>query len=142
MKKQNLNLKMDADLQLISADGSSVRILEIVVTAPEAEKKLVRPAFNLAFVIDRSGSMSGEKLPYVKAAVANVVDLLEEKDRASLVVFDDEVQTVKEGGEMTPSFRRELKAAIDGLQLAAAPTWPVAGRRAATRSQKISSRKA
>ncbi len=116
MENKNLILKIKADLALISADAPSERIMELVVSAPTAEKRAERPAFNLSFVIDRSGSMSGEKLPYVKAAVANVVDLLEEKDRASLVVFDDEVQTVKEGGEMTPSFRRDLKAAIDGLQ--------------------------
>jgi Ca-activated chloride channel family protein len=116
MKDQNFALKLNADLALISADAPTERVLEVVVTPPNAEKKPVRPAFNLAFVIDRSGSMSGEKLPYVKAAVANVVDLLEEKDRASLVVFDDEVETVVEGGEMTPAFRKEMKAAISRLQ--------------------------
>ena len=76
----------------------------------------MRPAFNLAFVIDRSGSMSGGKLKCVKAAVSNVVDLLEEKDRASLVVFDDEVQTVVEGDEMTPAFRKKMKEAISRLR--------------------------
>ena len=116
MKNQNFALKLNADLALISADAPSERILEIVVTPPTAEKKPVRPAFNLAFVIDRSGSMSGGKLSYVKAAVANVVDLLEEKDRASLVVFDDEVETVVDGGEMTPAFRKEMKEAISRLQ--------------------------
>ncbi len=116
MENKNLNLKIKADLALISADTPSERIMELVVTAPTAEKRAERPAFNLSFVIDRSGSMSGEKLPYVKAAVANVVDLLEEKDRASLVVFDDEVETVVEGSEMTPAFRKEMKAAISRLQ--------------------------
>jgi Ca-activated chloride channel homolog len=116
MKNKNLNLKIDADLALISADAPSERILEIVVTPPVAEKKLVRPAFNLAFVIDRSGSMSGGKLECVKEAVMNVVDLLEEKDRACLVVFDDEVRTVVESGGMAPAFRKELKRAISQLQ--------------------------
>jgi Ca-activated chloride channel family protein len=116
MKNQNFALKLNADLALISADAPTERILEIVVTPPTAEKKRIRPAFNLAFVIDHSGSMSGGKLTNVKAAVSNVVDLLEEKDRASLVIFDDEVETVVEGGEMTPAFRKEMKEAISRLQ--------------------------
>lgn len=116
MKNQNFALKLNADLALISADAPTERILEIVVSPPIAEKKPVRAPFNLAFVIDRSGSMSGGKLSNVKAAVAGVVDLLEEKDRASLVVFDDEVETVVEGGEMTPAFRKEMKEAISRLQ--------------------------
>lgn len=116
MKKQNLNLKIDADLALISADAPAERILEIIVTPPEAEKKLVRPAFNLAFVIDRSGSMSGGKLESVKEAVANVVDLLEEKDHACLIVFDDEVETVVESGEMKSAFRGQMRDAIRQLQ--------------------------
>ena len=62
MKNQNFALKINADLALISAEAPTERIFEIVVTPPTAEKKLVRPAFNLAFVIDRSGSMSGGKL--------------------------------------------------------------------------------
>ena len=66
-------------------------------------------------MIDRSGSMSGGKLQCVKEAVSNVVDLMEEKDRASLVVFDDEVQTAVAGSEMTPAFRKKMKAAIDRL---------------------------
>jgi Ca-activated chloride channel family protein len=116
MNNKELQLKINADLALISAEAPTERILELVVTPPTAEKKLERPAFNLAFVIDRSGSMSGGKLECVKQAVINVVDLLEEKDRAALVVFDDEVITLAEGGEMTPAFRKELKKTLAQIE--------------------------
>jgi Ca-activated chloride channel family protein len=116
MNNKELQLKINADLALISAEAPTERILELVVIPPTAEKKLERPAFNLAFVIDRSGSMSGGKLECVKQAVINVVDLLEEKDRAALVVFDDEVLTLAEGGEMTPAFRKELKKTLAQIE--------------------------
>ncbi len=35
----------------------------------------------MALVLDRSGSMQGDKLAYVKQAAAHALDLLDERDR-------------------------------------------------------------
>jgi Ca-activated chloride channel family protein len=48
-----------------------------------------RLPLNLALVIDRSGSMEGEPLEYVRRACAHVVDLLEPNDILSIVTFSD-----------------------------------------------------
>ena len=54
----------------------------------------VRPDVALVMVIDRSGSMSGEKLNLAKEGVAQAYAALEETDRVGLVMFDDSAQWV------------------------------------------------
>jgi len=53
-----------------------------------------RMPLNLALVIDRSGSMEGEPLEYVKRACSYVVDLLEPTDILSIVTFEETVEVV------------------------------------------------
>ncbi|MBM3496009.1 MAG: hypothetical protein FJX72_17050, partial [Armatimonadetes bacterium] len=56
-----------------------------------------RAPLNLCLVIDRSGSMEGEPLDYVKRACAYVVDLLEPADVLSIVTFEEQVDVVMPG---------------------------------------------
>src|SRR5215210_1188109 len=53
-----------------------------------------RLPLNLCLVIDRSGSMEGEPLDYVKRACGYVVDLLEPTDVLSVVTFEEQVDVV------------------------------------------------
>lgn len=53
-----------------------------------------RAPLNLCLAIDRSGSMEGEPLEYVKRACAYVVDLLEPSDVLSIVTFEEQVEVV------------------------------------------------
>src|SRR5687768_8351383 len=53
-----------------------------------------RMPLNLCLVIDRSGSMEGEPLEYVKRACGYVVDLLEQNDILSVVTFEERVEVV------------------------------------------------
>lgn len=53
-----------------------------------------RAPVNLCLVIDRSGSMEGEPLEYVKRACGHVVDLLDQNDILSVVTFEERVDVV------------------------------------------------
>lgn len=53
-----------------------------------------RMPLNLSLVIDRSGSMEGEPLEYVKRACGHVVDLLDQADILSIVTFEERVDVV------------------------------------------------
>ncbi|HOB86183.1 MAG TPA: VWA domain-containing protein [Bacillota bacterium] len=58
----------------------------------EVEDKEELPGLDLVLVIDRSGSMSGEKLNMAKNAALVALDLLKERDRLAVISFDDRFQ--------------------------------------------------
>jgi len=72
---------------------------------------------HLAIVIDRSGSMKGDRLPRALAAAKSAVDHLDDGDRVSVVSFD--TQPVNEVSMTTvdASTRPSIKAAIDNISL-------------------------
>ena len=98
MKKKesqaSVRLELAADKAVISSEKGCRRILEVTITPPVHEADKGRAPLNLALVLDRSGSMQGEKLHYARQAAAHVLDLLEEKDLAAVVFYDDQVDTV------------------------------------------------
>lgn len=53
-----------------------------------------RAPINVCLVIDRSGSMEGEPLEYVKRACDFVVDMLEPNDILSIVTFEEQVDVL------------------------------------------------
>ena len=55
-----------------------------------------REVLSLAIVIDRSGSMTGEKMEQAKASVGRFLSLMEPGDRASLITFSDSVVTIEQ----------------------------------------------
>jgi Ca-activated chloride channel family protein len=60
-----------------------------------------RMPVNVALVIDRSGSMEGEPLEYVKRACAHVVDLLTPDDVLSIVTFEETVDVLMPARRVT-----------------------------------------
>ncbi|OCA85468.1 hypothetical protein A8F94_11290 [Bacillus sp. FJAT-27225] len=54
------------------------------------------PSLGLVIVIDRSGSMSGNKLSLAKEAAARSVELLREEDTLGFIAFDDQPWTIVE----------------------------------------------
>ena len=56
--------------------------------------------FNLALVLDRSGSMAGQKLDFAKRAVLEVIKNLRPLDTLYFVIYDTEVETIFEKGDL------------------------------------------
>ena len=93
------------DRSLIRADGRSQRFVLAQVNAPAAERRRERLPVNLAFVLDRSGSMSGDKIRLARETIIEALGRLEAQDRFSVVAYDDVVEVLLEGTAATPDAR-------------------------------------
>lgn len=69
-------------------------IVRITPPAPPGDEERPRVPINLALVIDRSGSMQGEKMELTRKAAALAIKSLTQDDRISLVTFASDVETV------------------------------------------------
>ena len=115
MPCRNLNLKARADRRFIRSTYRSNRFILAEITAPHAhreESERGRPPVNLAFVIDRSGSMAGEKIRLAKEAVRQSITRLQTNDRFSVVVYDDVVEVVVPSTRATPESRERALAQL------------------------------
>ena len=116
MRNETVRLEVRQDCPLVSTETVTKRLIEITVTAPDAPPTEGRLPLNLALVIDRSGSMAGAKLEYVKQAACHVLDCLLERDQVSIFAFDHEVTRVTECTTVAPNQRAGLKARIQALR--------------------------
>lgn len=116
MPATTMTLTADCDRRLVAVEVASQRIVEWVVGASEQPRRAERAPLNLALVIDRSGSMQGDKLRYVKQAASHVLDLLDERDRIAVVAYDDQINVIARSERMTEPTRRDLKERINALQ--------------------------
>jgi len=82
------------EVTLTAHRDEKVSLLLASLTSADRGDALPKTPLKIAIVIDRSGSMSGEKLEITKSAVAQFVRSLDPTDRVSLVTYDDQVDLV------------------------------------------------
>lgn len=76
------------------SDRPSTIDLIIRIVPPANNITPNRPPLNLGFVLDRSGSMSGKKIQFVRQAASYAVQHLQGSDRLSVTIFDDQITTI------------------------------------------------
>ncbi|HHY37700.1 MAG TPA: VWA domain-containing protein [Clostridia bacterium] len=89
-------------------------LVELTSAAVKNEENPKRLPLNVGLVLDRSGSMTGKPLEYVKNAAAFVVEQVGAGDRFSLVTFDDQVNVLCPAGHVTN--KDYLKSLIGAIQ--------------------------
>jgi Ca-activated chloride channel homolog len=86
-----------------------------VATKPPAAQ-IDRSPLTLALVIDRSGSMSGNKITTAKSAALAVLDKLDERDTVAVVVFDSEITTIQPAAPATSSVKQHVREELAKIE--------------------------
>lgn len=101
---------------VVAADGGEATLLVRVVAPASDETGNERAApLDVAFVLDRSGSMTGGKLELGKEGVDLAAARLRDADRVALVVYDNAVDTVHPLAAATPRGKAALRLALHGI---------------------------
>src|SRR5262249_54012326 len=93
------------------------RYVEFVVRADDAPDAPAtdRPPIALALVLDRSGSMSGDKITTAKRAALAVLQRLDERDTLAVVVFDEHIDTIQPLARVTDAVKANVRAELDRI---------------------------
>ncbi len=100
---------------IVPTAGGTTTLLVRVRTLADSRSGGRRAPVDVAFVLDRSGSMGGRPLDLVKQAVDVAVGHLGEEDRTALVVYDHAVETLQRLEPATPRVKTALRLALHGL---------------------------
>jgi uncharacterized membrane protein len=69
---------------------------EVLPVRSDFEKEKEKPSLGMALVIDKSGSMGGDKIEMAKSAARSAVELLGNKDQVGVVAFDGDTFVISE----------------------------------------------
>jgi Ca-activated chloride channel family protein len=92
--EQPVRLYVDVDRGVLPAGSTEHAIVKIGLDCIRPSRRESRPPVNLSLVIDRSGSMSGDKIARAREAALELVHRLAPDDIISIIAFDTEVQTI------------------------------------------------
>jgi Ca-activated chloride channel family protein len=109
-------MSVRTDRSLIRASAHSTRHAVVAIAAPRADRTHTRGPVNVAFVLDRSGSMGGEKIALARRAVDHALRLLRSSDRFSLVVYDSEIDVVVSSTLATPEACTDARTRLASIE--------------------------
>lgn len=89
-----IQVRMALSQQYIRPFETQTLYMMVQLKQPKIELGKERLPLNVSFVLDRSGSMHGEKLAYTKKAVNFAIEHLGNEDIASVVTFDNYVNVL------------------------------------------------
>ncbi len=100
----------------LTKNGSGETFLFTSVTASDGVTATAAP-LNLAIVIDRSGSMKGDRIANAITAAVGMVDRMRDGDSVTVVSFDTDAQVVVPPTRTTPGTRASIQSAIRSIRL-------------------------
>jgi Ca-activated chloride channel family protein len=98
------------------ATGTGQTWLVVTVATAIPETDTPRPPLDVAFIVDRSGSMTGLPLQLAKEGVLTALDQLTDQDGFSVVAYDDIPLTISRPAHATGKQRTMLAMTLAGLE--------------------------
>lgn len=95
---------------------NTVRTRVQIVTPEQSAVTAVRPPLQVVCVLDRSGSMGGERLRFAKKACQKLVKHLDVGDTLHFVTYSDAAQVVFENGDLSTDGKERLKSEIQRVE--------------------------
>ncbi|MHB8845503.1 MAG: vWA domain-containing protein [Nitrospirota bacterium] len=92
--KNELNIRCIMSRDTLPVTNGEQAVYALVDIKAGAAAGIGTMPSNIALVLDRSGSMDGEKMDSLREAVGYVVDRLGDEDLVSITIFDDQVETL------------------------------------------------
>jgi Ca-activated chloride channel family protein len=110
-------LLVRTDRRLVRAVHHSSRYALVEIAAPPATATATRPRVNVAFVLDRSGSMGGRnKIGFAKEALREGIERLASTDRFSVVVYDNDIEVVSPGRMAEAEAKRDALRSLQAVE--------------------------
>lgn len=112
-----MHVKTNLEFDLVALESDDVVTVMLELEAPPAPKGADdRPAHTTVVVLDRSGSMHGERLEAAKRALVDLLARLDDRDSFGLVTFDSEASLVVAAEPVGITGRNELRRRIRGIE--------------------------
>lgn len=109
-----MKLSAQLDLGLVALEQPDELTLLVELHAPTPTTTTSRPPATLQVVLDRSGSMGGDRLTGACQALTELLDRLDPTDNLGIVAFDDTAQVVVPAGPVQD--KTAVRHAIQALQ--------------------------
>ena len=110
--KMTLNAK--PAYAVLKAGEKQLAWMRVGLTGFHREKESRRPPINVAVVIDRSGSMQGEKIERAREAAIGALDLLQPTDIVSVIAYDSDVNVLIPATRLTD--KEQVASVIRNIQ--------------------------
>ncbi len=97
----SIDLKIESDRSVLLAGQKQTAYVRVGLTGCHVQQEKERCPVNIAIVIDKSGSMSGEKIQKAKEAAILALHRLKSSDIVSVVLYDSQVRVLVPATKMT-----------------------------------------
>ena len=107
-------------------NDADARLQVLVRLRAQDDPGLTRTPLSLAIVIDRSGSMQGEKLVAAKQCTRELINRMHDEDEVSIVIYDTQVQValaLMPVAQARPLLAASLRSFDSGAQTALHAGW-------------------
>lgn len=110
--KMTLNAK--PAYSVLKAGEKQLAWMRVGLTGFHREKESQRPPINVAIVLDRSGSMQGDKIARAREAAIGALDLLQPTDIVSVIAYDSDVNVLIPATRLTD--KEQVASVIRNIQ--------------------------